>query len=82
MLRLKKIKSSHSKVFISNLLYPYYRYLRGKCKDLQRRGTFNQVFCLGAVFTKKVSKNGPPVKIYHKNDLKIYLGDGNGSDGE
>ena len=82
MLRLKKIKSSGSKVFISNSLSPYYRYLRGKCKDLQRRGIFNQIFCLGAVVTIKVSKNGPPVKIYHKNDLKIYLGDGNASDSE
>ena len=70
MLRLKKIISSRSKVFIPNSL----------CKDFQRRGIFNQVFCLGAVVTKKVSENGPPVKIYHENDLK--MGDGNANHGE
>ena len=78
MLRLKKIVSSHSKVFISNSLCPYHRYLWGKCKDLQRTGIFNQVFCLGAVVTLKVSKNGKN----HENDLKIYQGDGNASDSE
>ena len=65
---LNKIISSHSKAFISNLLCPDYHYLWGKCKDLQRI-TFNEVFCLGAVVTTKVSKNGPLVKIYHENDL-------------
>ena len=77
VLRLKKIISSRSKVFISNSLCPYYRYLWGKCKELQRRGIFSQVFCLGAVVTIKVSENGPLVKIYHENDLKIYQSDGN-----
>ena len=82
VLRLKKIISSRSKVFISNSLYPYYRYLWVKCKDLQRRGIFNQFFCLGSVVTIKVSENGPLVKIYHENDLKFYQSDGNASDGE
>ena len=67
MLRLKKIISSRSKVFISNSLCPFYRYLWGKCKDMKRRDIFNQVFCLGAVGTIKVSENGPLVKIYHEN---------------
>ena len=79
---LKKIVSSGSKVFISNSLCPYYRYLWGKCKDLQWRGIFNQVFCLGAVVNKKVSENGPPVKIYHETDLKVYHSDDNASDSE
>ena len=61
VLRLKKIISSRSKVFISTSLCPYYRYLWGKCKDLQRRCIFNQVFCLGGVATIKVSENGPQV---------------------
>ena len=82
MLQLKKIISSRSKVFISNLLCPYHHYLWGKCKDLQRRGIFNQVFCFGAVVTLKVSKNGPLVKICPKDDFKISQGDGNASEGE
>ena len=81
MLQLRKIISFRSKVFISNLLCCHY-YLWGKCKELQQRGIFNQVFCLGAVVTIKVSKNGLPVKIYHKNDLQIYQGYGNARDGE
>ena len=28
----------HGKLFVSVSLYPYYRYIWGKCKDLQRRG--------------------------------------------
>ena len=88
MLRLKKIISSRRKVFISNSLCHYYRYspkdkickFKGKCKNLQRRGIFDQVFCLGAVVTMKVSENGPLVKTYHENDLKIYQGDGYVSD--
>ena len=82
MLRLKKIISSRSNVFISNSLYPYYRYLWGNCKELQRRGIFNQVFCLGAIVTIKVSENGPLIRIYHENVLNIYQGDGNASDSE
>ena len=39
-------------------------------------------FCLGAIVTIKVSENGPPDKIYHENDLKVYQGDGDASDGE
>ena len=35
VLRSQKIISSHSKVFISDSLCPYYHYLWGKCKDLQ-----------------------------------------------
>ena len=94
MLRLEKITSSPSKVFISNLLCPYYRCICSKCKDLQQKsivnqvfcldagGIVNQVFCLRAVVTIKPSENGTPVKIYHENDLKVYQGNINASDGE
>ena len=82
MLPLEKIISSRSKVFISNLWCPFHCYLWGKCKDLQQRGIFNQGFCLGAAVIIKVSENEPLVKIYHENDLKIYLDDGNTSDSE
>ena len=81
MLWLKKIISSRIRVFIPNSLCPYYRYLWGKCEDLQRRAICDQVFCLGAV-TIKVSENRPLVKIYLENDLKIYQSDGNASDSE
>ena len=35
------------KVFVFVFLCPYYRYIWGKCKDLQRRGKIHLVFCLG-----------------------------------
>ena len=44
ILRLEEIISSRSRVFISNSMCPYYRYLWGKCKYLQGRGIFNQFF--------------------------------------
>ena len=59
MLCLKKSINSRSNVYITNSLCPYYRFLRGKCKDLQRKGLINQVFGLGVVVTIKVRENGP-----------------------
>ena len=44
ILRLEEIISSRSRVFISNSMCPYYRYLWDKCKYLQGRGIFNQFF--------------------------------------
>ena len=38
MLRLKKNISSKSEVYINNSLCPHYRFLWGKCKELQRKG--------------------------------------------
>ena len=80
--RLKKIISSCSKFFIFNFSCPYYCFLWGKCKDLQWRGVINQIFCLAAVVIIKVSENEFTVKIYYENDLKVYQGYGNSSDGE
>ena len=72
MLRLKKLINSRSNVYITNSLCPYYRFLWGKCKDLQRKALINEAFCLGAVDTIKVRENGPPIKIFHENDLLVY----------
>ena len=69
MLRSKKSISSESKVYISHSLCLYYRYIWGKCKDLQKKGKVSQVFCLGVVVTIRVTKNGPPMKILHERDL-------------
>ena len=72
MLHFKKSINLCSNIYITNSLCPYYRFLWGKCKDLQRKGLINQVFCLGAVVTIKVRENGPPIKIFHENDLLVY----------
>ena len=72
MLRLKKSINSRSNVYITNSLCPYYRFLWGKCKGLQRKGLINQVFCLGAVVTIKVRENAPPIKTFHESDLLVY----------
>ena len=68
-LRSKKSISSKSKVYISNSLCPYYHYIWGKCKDLQRKGKVSQVFCLRAVVTIRVTENSPSIKILHEKDL-------------
>ena len=44
MLQRKKDINQKSKVFVSHSLCPYYRFLWGKCKELQRKGRINQVF--------------------------------------
>ena len=69
MLRLKKNISSKSKVYINNSLCPYYRFLRGKYKKLQRKSKVDQVFCLEAVVTIRVTENGLLMKFFHEQDL-------------
>ena len=59
----------HGKVFVSVSLYPYYRYILGKCKDLQRRWKIYQVFCLGGTIAVKVTKRSSARKIFHECDL-------------
>ena len=43
-----------------------------KCKDLQRQGQVNHVFCLGGVVCIKLSENGGPIKLYHMNDIPDF----------
>ena len=42
MLQPKKDINSKNNVFVTHSLYPYYRFLWGKCKDLQRKGRKDQ----------------------------------------
>ena len=44
MLQRKKDINQESKVFVSHSLCPYFRFLWGKCKELQRKGPINQMF--------------------------------------
>ena len=44
MLCLKKSINSRSNVYITNSLCPYYRFLWGKCNNLQGKNLINQVF--------------------------------------
>ena len=77
MLRNKKSISSkdfshlnvRGKVFVSVSLCPYYRYIWGKCKDLQRRGKTYQVFCLCGATAVKVTKRSSARNIFHECDL-------------
>ena len=71
MLQRKKDINQKSKVFVSHSLCPYYRFLLGKCKELQRKGRINQVFCLGAVATVRIAENSPAIKILHEKDLLV-----------
>ena len=72
MLQRKKDINSKNKVFVTHLLCPYYRFLWGKCKDLQRKFSISQVFCLGAVVTIRVTENSLAIKILHERDLTVY----------
>ena len=60
----------HGEVFVSVSLCPYYRYIWGKYKDLQRRGKTYQVFCLGGTITVKVTERSSARKIFHECDLR------------
>ena len=41
----------------------------GKCKDLQRRGKFHQVFCLGGTVEVKITQPGNARKMFHECDI-------------
>ena len=71
MLQRKKDINQKSKVFVSHSLCPYYWFLWGKCKELQRKGRINQVFCLGAIVTVRIAENSPAIKILHEKDLLV-----------
>ena len=70
-LQHKKDINQKSKVFVSHSLCPYYRFLWGKCKELQRKGRINQVFCLGAIVAVRIAENSPAIKILHEKDLLV-----------
>ena len=72
MLQWKKDINSKNKVFVTHSLCPYYCFLWGKCKDLQRKDRISQVFCLGAVVIIRVSENSPVIKILHERDPMVY----------
>ena len=61
-----------NKVFVSVSLCPYYRFIWGKCKDLQRQGKVHHVFCLGGIVCIKLSENGCPVKLHHISDIPNF----------
>ena len=71
MLRHKKDIIKKSKVFVSHSLCLYYRFLWGKCKELQRKGRVNQVFCLGAVVTIRITENSLAIKVLHEKGLAV-----------
>ena len=56
MLQCRKVMNKKSKVYRSYSLCPYYRFLWGKRKELQRKGRVDQVFCLGAAVTARLLK--------------------------
>ena len=64
-----------SKKFMSVSLCSYYRFIWGKCKDVQSRGKIHQVFCLGRTVSVKLSESGNPVKIYHVADIPTFSDD-------
>ena len=71
MLQCKKDINKKSKVFVSHSLCPYYQFLGGKCKELQGKGQVNQIFCLGAIVTIRITGNNPAIKILLEKDLMV-----------
>ena len=65
----------HGKIFVSVSLCPYYRYIWGKRKDLQRRGKMYQVFCLGGTIAVKVTECSSARKIFHECDILDFDND-------
>ena len=65
----------NNKVYVNPSLCPYYRYLWGRCKDLQRRKMMHHVFCLGSVVAIKLTDQSLPLKIYHDSDIPYSQSD-------
>ena len=64
-----------NKIFGFVSLCPYYRFIWGKCKDLQRQENVHHVFCLGGIVCIKLSENGSPVKLHHISDIPNFTSD-------
>ena len=56
-------------------LCPYYLYLWGQCKDLQRRKMIHHVFCLGSVVAINLIDQSLPLKIYQNSDIPYSQSD-------
>ena len=65
----------NNKVYVNPFLCPYYRYLWGRCKDLQRRKMIHHVFCLGSVVAIELTDKSLPLKIYHNSDIPYSQSD-------
>ena len=63
----KKLGHLHviNKVFVSASLCPYYKYIWGKCKDMQKQGKVHHIFCLDNLVCIKLSEKGSSVKLLH-----------------
>ena len=46
----------NNKLYVNLTLSPYYRYLWGQCKDLQKRKLIHQIFSLGTVVAIKLTE--------------------------
>ena len=62
-----------NKIFVSVSLCPYYRYIWGKCKDLQRQGKVHHFFCQGGIACINLSEDGSPVKLHHISGIPNFL---------
>ena len=60
---------SRLKVYVNLTLCPYYCYLWGRCKDLQRRKMIQHIFCLESAVAIKWTNQSLPLKIYHDSDI-------------
>ena len=56
-------------------LCPYYHYLWGRCKDLQRRKMIHHVFYLGSVVAIELTDQSLPLRIYHDGDIPYSQSD-------
>ena len=65
----------NNKVYVKPSLCPYYRYIWGRCKDLQRRKMIHHVFCLGSVVAIKLTDQSLPLKTYHDSDIPYSQSD-------
>ena len=61
--------NTNNKAYVNPSLCPYYRYLWGRCKDLQGRKMIHRVFCLGSVVAIKLTDQSLPLKIYHDSNI-------------
>ena len=61
--------------FLYLYLCPYYRYIWGKCKDLQRQGKVHHIFCLGDIVCIKLSENESLVKLHHISGIPDFASD-------
>ena len=66
---------SGTKIYINQILCPYYRILWSKAERLQNIGSIDNLYISNGTIKIKVTENSSPITITRLDDFKIHFPD-------